>query len=239
VNGAIIGGVVSARLSVCAAVVSLVAEGKAAAAPRAAVVMGMMGFLKALKKAGVPNVSVRAIARTFGGTCQRGSCVLGRRFCSYPFAKASNPIPKSKFIRFLIVVSNGGNAHVPLVRNRPHWCNAVFHGKVDVASSRELALEAALFGGPHKPFDDQIVCVIISPPPGTKIGHKTASFKQSFAFGVCLFFLTLIVPVCIAELKVGFTGKSKEGNFVENGFNPTAANSDVQVAVLGLAQLCK
>jgi hypothetical protein len=27
-------------------------------------VIGMMGFLKALKKAGVPNVSVRAILRT-------------------------------------------------------------------------------------------------------------------------------------------------------------------------------
>jgi hypothetical protein len=65
VNGAFIGGVVSARLSVCAAVVSLAAEGEVAAAPRDAVATGMMGFLKALKKAGVPNVSVRAIARTW------------------------------------------------------------------------------------------------------------------------------------------------------------------------------
>jgi hypothetical protein len=64
VNGALIGGVASVRLSVCAAVVSLAAEGKVAAAPRDAVVIGMMGFLKALKKAGVPNVSVRATDRT-------------------------------------------------------------------------------------------------------------------------------------------------------------------------------
>ena len=64
VNEALIGGVVSARVSVCVAVVSLAAEGKAAGAPRDVVVIGLMGFLKALKNAGVPNVSVRAIPRT-------------------------------------------------------------------------------------------------------------------------------------------------------------------------------
>jgi hypothetical protein len=64
VSEALIGGAVSARLSVCVAVVSLAAEGKGAAVPRDAVVIGMIGRLKALKKAGVPNVSVRATDRT-------------------------------------------------------------------------------------------------------------------------------------------------------------------------------
>lgn len=54
----------SVRLSTPAFVVLEAAEADVAAAPRDAVAVDGIGFLKASKNAGVPKVSVRAIAST-------------------------------------------------------------------------------------------------------------------------------------------------------------------------------
>ena len=59
------GGSMSVRLSTPPTVVLEVAEAVVAAIPRAAVVLAGTGLLKASKNAGVPKVSVRAMANTY------------------------------------------------------------------------------------------------------------------------------------------------------------------------------
>jgi hypothetical protein len=63
-NGADNGGLISVRLSGPAAVMLEAADADVAASPVAAVVMVGIGPLKASKNAGVPKVSVRAMAKT-------------------------------------------------------------------------------------------------------------------------------------------------------------------------------
>lgn len=78
------------RLPTPAVVVLEAAEAEVAAAPSAAVAVVGIGRLKASKNAGVPKVSVRAMARTCHSVsdCQYDQIRAG----SYSFSECSKPV---------------------------------------------------------------------------------------------------------------------------------------------------
>lgn len=84
----------SVRLSTSPTVVLEVAEAVVAAIPRAAVVLAGIGLLKASKKAGVPKVSVRAMANTYhtvSETCDLETCPIDLLLHQRSQANTSTP----------------------------------------------------------------------------------------------------------------------------------------------------
>lgn len=118
------------------------------------------------------------------------------------------------------------------MRNSTRRSYAVLHGKMDIACTRELTLPSmfrAIFASPTQTFDDHILGLVVSPPPGTEFRKYAPMLEESTALVVSLCFLTMVIPISVAMLEVCFTGQCQQGYFIQDRFHPQSPDSDMEV----------
>ncbi len=117
-----------------------------------------------------------------------------------------------------VVIRDRGDTHEPFVRDSADGWDAVLHGHMDVASSREFPFPPFSFRSgrsPRESLHHQFVSVGIPPPPCAKFGKHAAMLEELYTLIVRFQLLSIVRPVFVAESEICFAGKGKERDFVE------------------------
>lgn len=227
--GAVMGGLVSARLCGTEVVVVASLDGRVRSPPTPAMVYSGIGFLNASRNAGVPNVSVNAIPRV----CDRQPREHGLPLIeTYPFAETAQPVSQTQLVCILVIIRVRGDGHVPLMRHGPDWFHAVPMGKMNITRAGEHAFVALLLcvgGRSDQTLHDEIVRDVVPPPTGAKLGEYAAILQQRHALAVGLLLLAFMIPVFVTELEVCLTGERQQRDLVQNRLHPESFNRVLQI----------
>lgn len=157
---------------------------------------------------------------------------------TYALPKATKPVPQTQLVRVLVVVGDGRDGHVPLVRDGPDRRHAVLHREVDVARARQDSLPAgplALLRGATQSRHDQVLGMVVPPASGSEFGEDAPVLQQRAALPVRLLLLVLVVPVRVAEAEVRLARQGQHWDLVQDRLDPEALDDVLQVSLIAVA----